>query len=137
MKKRDWLLLAIGDQMQPIQIQKTLFKFARESGIPKKGAYRFVPYDWGPCSFEIYDDLGELRELGLIETIPSGRGWNSYQMTPKGKIAAEELKGKAKSDPVAKLEDIRDWVKSRSFSNLLKDLYAEYPEFATESLFSL
>lgn len=135
MRKRDWLLLAIADRMQPIQVQKTLFKFAKESGIPKRQQYLFQPYDWGPCSFEIYDDLGELRELGLIETTPSGRGWNSYQVTSKGKKAAEEIKDKANHELVMALDNSREWVKSRSFSKLLKDVYDQYPEFATESLF--
>ena len=35
MDKRDWLLLIIGERMEPIQIQKALFKFAMESEAPE------------------------------------------------------------------------------------------------------
>lgn len=136
MKKRDWLLLAIGDQMQPIQIQKTLFKFAKESSVGKSETYRFVPYDWGPCSFEIYDDLGELREAGLIEAVPSGRGWNAYHLTDAGAEEAEKISSKAKASILKKLQSIRDWVTSRSFQQLLRDVYDDYPKYATESLFT-
>ena len=135
-RKRDWLLLAIADRMQPIQVQKTLFKFAEESGVPKRERYRFVPYDWGPCSFEIYDDLGELREAGLLESVPSGRGWNSYKLTDEGLIEAEKIRAQADEVHVDKIDEIRGWVTSRGFGKLLKDIYDEYPDYAEKSLFT-
>ena len=84
METHDWLLLAIGDRVEPIQIQKTLFKFAKESGAPEQEMYTFIPYNWGPCSLEIYDDLGQLRDEGSVEFVPSGRGWSLYQLTEAG-----------------------------------------------------
>ena len=50
MRQRDWLLLAIGDYIEPIQLQKTLFKFAREATVPTNQRYKFVPYNWGPMA---------------------------------------------------------------------------------------
>src|SRR3990172_829145 len=94
-RKRDWLLIALGERLEPIQVQKTLFKFAEESGAPKAEQYECVPYNWGPCSFDIYDDLGELREEQLVEFEPSGRGWNVYRVTDKGVQIAQELREEA------------------------------------------
>ena len=79
MEQRDWLLMAIGDHIQPIQIQKTMFKFAMESNAPKDEIYDFEPYNWGPCSFEIYDDLSKLRAEGFVEAVRTGRGWSTYR----------------------------------------------------------
>ena len=135
MKKRDWLLLAIGDCMQPIQLQKTLFKFAMESQIPEAEKYEFVPYNWGPCSFEIYEDLSTLRTEGLIEAVSSGQGWNFYRQTEPGKQKAQALHKQASSAHVKSLEKLRDWVTSRDFETLLNDVYKQYPRYATESLF--
>ncbi|MCH7836642.1 MAG: hypothetical protein IH864_07220 [Chloroflexi bacterium] len=135
MRKRDWLLIALGDRLEPIQVQKTLFKFAEESGAPEAERYEFVPYNWGPCSFAIYGDLGELREEGLVEFEASGRGWNVYRVTGEGARAAKELREKADSDLVKRMDDIREYVTSRSFGRLLRDVYADYPESAERSLF--
>lgn len=135
MRKRDWLLIALGERLEPIQVQKTLFKFAEESGPPKSERYDFVPYNWGPCSFEIYDGLADLREEGLVEFQPSGRGWNMYHVTEKGTQAAQELRDSADADLVRTMDDIREYVLSRSFGRLLRDVYADYPKSAERSLF--
>jgi len=135
MNRRDWLLIALGDRLEPIQVQKTLFKFAEEAGAPEGERYEFVPYNWGPCSFAIYNDLAELREEGLVEFQPSGRGWNMYHVTAKGAELAQELRQRADPDTLGRLDDIRDYVTSRSFDTLLRDVYADYPKSAERSLF--
>lgn len=135
MRKRDWLLIALGDRMEPIQVQKTLFKFAEEAGAPKGEQYEFIAYNWGPCSFDIYDDLSELRHEGLVEFQPSGRGWNIYHVTDKGERVARELRETTGSDLVTRLDDIREYVISRSFDRLLRDVYSDYPASAGRSLF--
>ncbi len=135
METHDWLLLAIGDTLEPIQIQKTLFKFAQESGAKKKELYRFIPYNWGPCSLKIYDDLGQLRDEGLIEFVPSGKGWNLYRPTEAGVEKAGELREKADNELIGKLDAARSYVTSRDFETLLSDVYKEYPEFSSESRF--
>ena len=135
MEKSDWLLLAVDDKMEPIQIQKTLFKFAMEAGAPSGETYTFVPYNWGPCSFEIYDDLGVMRETNLMEFIPSGRGWNLYQLTEAGKEKKHVLREQAQPTILENMDAAREYVMSRSFETLLSDIYKDYPQFATASLF--
>lgn len=135
MNKHDWLLLAIDDRMEPIQIQKTLFKFAMESGAPSGELYVFFPYNWGPCSLEIYDNLAEIREEGLVEFIPSGRGWNLYRLTEAGQQKKHMLRKESDSTLLERLDAARKYVTSRDFETLLHDIYSEYPDFAKESLF--
>jgi len=137
MKKHDWLLLSIKEFMEPIQIQKAMFKFAMESGARKKEVYPFIPYNWGPCSIEIYDDLSQLREENLIEFVPSGRGWNVYHLTRKGENKSEALEESADSKLVGELDRIRKYVVERDFETLLSDIYTDYPEFIEESLFEV
>ena len=135
MKKSQWLLLAIEETVQPIQLQKILFKFAKESGVPDEETYKFSPYDWGPCSFEIYADLEEARNDGLVEAVPSGRGWNMYRLTRLGASAAAAVRKRADKELIRSLHGIREWVTSRDFQTLLRDVYEAYPEYATQSLF--
>lgn len=134
MEKRDWLLLAIGERIEPIQVQKTLFKFVRESKVPADESYDFVPYNWGPCGFEIYNDLGMLRAEGLVEAVPSGRGWSVYRLTDLGKDKVRQLLEQANPTLVKALSKVREWVTSRDFETLLRDVYKDYPQYATASL---
>ena len=139
MSRRDWLLLTIGDSIEPIQIQKTMFKFAKESGAPEGATYEFSAYNWGPCSFKIYDDLGDMREEGLIDAFPTGRGWNRYRLTPEGRSRADSFRAKQRKSNLTvlqALDTIRAWVTSRAFATLLNDVYSAYPEYTTASLFS-
>ena len=133
MTRQDWLLLAIQDRIEPIQLQKTLFKFGQESGAPEGELYNFEPYNWGPCSFQIYEDMAQLRDQGLVEMIPTGRGWNIYGMTAIGQQRAAECSNA--SDLVQCLEQIRTYVVSRDFETLLTDVYDDYPDYARLSLF--
>ena len=135
MEKNQWLLLPIGEGIAPIQLQKLLFKFAKESKAPQRELYEFEPYNWGPCSFEIYDDLSALRLGGAVEAIPSGRGWSRYRLIDKGKDQVEELRQEADGELREQLEEKYQYVTSRTFKNLLKDVYKDYPEFAVKSLF--
>ena len=84
---------------------------------------------------EIYDDLAELREEGLVDFIPSGRGWNIYHVTEASEEKRNALKKQVNPDLLAKLNAARDYVTSRSFEQLLGDIYTEYPDYATSSLF--
>jgi uncharacterized protein len=135
MLRRDWLLVAIADRMAPIQVQKTMFKFAQEAGAPQVEIYDFEPYNWGPCSFAIYDDLGEMRDEDLIRFEPSGRGWNTYRTTAAGNERIEVLRSVADPHLLAELDKAREYVVRRPFARLLHDVYADYPEYATQSLF--
>jgi len=136
MRRRDWLLLAIGDFMEPIQVQKTMFLFAKRAGAPTTQQYQFKPYNWGPYAALIYADLGSLRAEGLIQLEPHPGGWSAYTTTPEGEQRAGEIRAEAPKALVKALDEQRAWVKSRSFRKLLSDVYKAYPEYAERSLFS-
>jgi len=135
MQKRDWLLIALGDRMEPIQVQKTLFKFAQEANAPLAEIYQFEPYNWGPCSFDIYDDLAALRAEGFVEFVPAGSGWNAYRTTAAGQERVKELRSKAPAPQLAEIDRVREYVVSRGFRQLLRDVYKDYPQYAERSLF--
>ena len=135
MQRKDWLLLTVHPYIEPIQVQKTLFKLAHEAGLPESERYEFRPYNWGPCSFEIYDDLDSLQADGLIEAVPTGQGWSAYRIIAKGDQRTKELRDVASADHLASLDSTREWVTSRTFRRLLTDVYREYPAFAEQSLF--
>ena len=120
--KKDWLLLAIGHgTLEPVQVQKLMFLFREKTEVPSGEAYEFVPYDWGPCSFDIYDDLDNLIQLDMIARSQSPRGVSRYSLTDAGrkevaKICAEADKSKSLRN---ELQKWRNWVTSKSFKNTL------------------
>jgi len=140
MKKQDWLLIYLylsskSPLIDPIRIMKGLFLFKMELKEKLKEFYNFVPYLYGPCSFEIYDDLLKLRLDGLVDELsqPFSR-WSYYRLLGRGQGIAEELKNNAPSDLVTKLEAIKVRVTSLSFQNLLREIYRDYPEYARSSV---
>ena len=137
MEQYEWLLLAIGDGMlEPVQVQKLMFVFAQEEkSVPDTEAYEFVPYNWGPCSFEIYDDLEMLIDKELVERLMTVRRWHKYKLTDAGKSRLKQLHKKADKHLMNRLAYWHEWVTSKSFRTLLTEVYREYPEYAIASRF--
>ena len=139
--RQDWLLLALskspGGTMSPVQIQKALFLFGQEvGGSLGTQFYSFEPYDYGPFDAAIYVDLRRMTSLGHVRGGWSpGRSWKNYTITGTGREAARELERDADARLAAFLGRIVTWVRGRSFSDLLRSVYAAYPEFAVNSVF--
>ena len=139
--RQDWLLIALsrspGGAMSPVQIQKALFLFGQEVGgsIGTK-FYSFEPYDYGPFNAAIYADLRRMTGAGHVraEWSPE-RSWKSYTITGSGRNAALVLETDADTRLTEFLGRIVVWVKEQSFSDLLRSVYAAYPEFAVNSVF--
>jgi DNA-binding PadR family transcriptional regulator len=148
MKKEDWLLVYLSlpsadnkSYIDPIRIQKGLFLFRMQNEDKVKDKdkakdfYEFIPYLYGPCSLDIYDDLRELQQQGLVSDRPRDyRGWTYYTLTSEGEKKAKSLKGQDPNRLVGDLESIKERVTRLSFLELLQVIYAEYPKFAEESI---
>ena len=139
--RQDWLLLALskspGGAMSPIQIQKALFLFGQEvGGLIGTEFYSFEPYDYGPFDAAIYVDLRRLmKEGGVRGEWSPGRNWKSYMLTGSGRKVVRTIEEDADTRLADFLRRIVEWVEGRSFSDLLRGVYAAYPEFAVNSVF--
>ncbi len=139
MTASDWLLLLFDGAERPldrVRIQKAMFLFAMRSKADDSEKYEFVPYNYGPFSFEIYPDLAHFERAGWIED-KNGRlaSFPAYMLTLAGERRASELKMEAPTERLEFLRGIRSWVQERGFSRLLDDIYERYPEFAVNSVF--
>lgn len=139
--RQDWLLLALSKSpsgaMSPVQIQKALFLFGQEVGDSiGTEFYSFEPYDYGPFDVAIYVDLRRMTSVGHVrgEWGP-GRRWKNYTITRPGRKAVLVIERDADARLTEFLGRIAVWVKGRSFSDLLRSVYAAYPEFAVNSVF--
>lgn len=145
MKPSDWLLISLGPDpsadrvglLDPVRIQKSLFYFAQERGLPAAEKYHFEPYNYGPCSFDIYRDLEALEAERLVERCPVlGQTWNRYGLTDLGLQKVAKLVESASPKLVEGCRASRRRVTAVSFDQLLKEVYRAYPQYATRSLFS-
>jgi hypothetical protein len=123
----------------PLRIMKGLFVFVQETPLDwrKGGAtYAFEPYNYGPCSFAIYDDLTVLNGLGLLTTAsPAGQDWNYYGLSERGIRLAKEIVSTWDARAVAYMSELKTALSGMNFSTLLRAVYAKYPEYAKNSLF--
>jgi len=142
--KKDWLLLFLATtragtseipDADPIRIQKGMFLFTMESGIPNKQRYEFHPYNYGACSFEIYRDLDLLVAQGYLEKLESQRrSWPFYRVTQKGMEKAEQLRKIVPQTAGGALADRKEFTFSHSFFDMLREIYKRYPKYAQRSV---
>lgn len=141
LNRRQWLLLALseapGNLMSQVQIQKTMFLFGQDAGKElDRGFYSFAPYDYGPFDPAIHRDLRTLESDGLVRKMwMEGRGLRRYAVTRQGRERAECLRDEA--DPRLRdfLAKTVSWVAEQSFSSLIRNVYAAYPQYAVNSVF--
>jgi hypothetical protein len=142
MQPRDRLLLFIAldgasQGLDPIRLQKGMFLFAMDAASDPDEVYDFVPYDYGPMSTQIYRDLDSLTDSGLIRASPvEGQTWSRYSPTEDGLVAARDLLAQEPSEAAARrLYEIKTDVSSRTYQQVLEDVYDRFPEFASKSVF--
>jgi len=135
------LFISMGKEIDPVRIMKGMFLLAenaRERWLSDDSYYEFEPYYYGPCSFEIYSDLDELKAKGLIMgNRVAGESWNRYSVTEKGKEFARKVKRELTPDLVKYIKKVRDFVSSVTFRQLLTAIYRSYPKYAAKSVFKL
>ena len=143
MARKDWTLLAIaaaeGEVLSPVQLQKSLFLLSRNlPNLVGEDFYTFRPYNYGPFSIEIYHDAKTLASEGLvsIQEAPEQR-WKKYRATPAGLERAVHLV-RSEDVPEVAVRYLRTavaWTRSLSFNELLRSIYAHFPEYKVHSVF--
>ena len=136
LEKKDWLLIVLwGKPLDRIRLMKALFLIWHRSGRDLKGFFEFVPYMYGPCSFELYDVLESAGRERLISQAPHPvPQWARYFLTARGASAAESVARGIDRSFLTKIQSIAEEVESLGFYRLLQQVYQEAPDFALESV---
>ncbi len=138
--RQDWLLsFIVGTEhydswVDRIRLMKGMFLFQEEGDAPPEVDYDFQPYDYGPFTREVYDDLEELSRQGLIIEARDGK---SYRATAAGCSRIDDLVSHPLGlDPpaVEHLQNLRVELADLSFRQLLKRVYDAHPESAARSV---
>jgi DNA-binding PadR family transcriptional regulator len=116
---------------------KTLFLVWYRHRQEVDGPFHFEPYLYGPCAFDLYSTLDTLLNEGLISQDGSSYTpkWAAYRLTKEGSRQAEKLSRALPSQLREELARTAKWAASRAFSQLLRDVYGEAPEFAANTVF--
>jgi len=137
LEKKDWILLVLRrTPLDRIHIMKTLFLIWHRSGRKFADYFKFEPYLYGPCSFEVYSVLGNLQTSGFIVQPPHPMPqWINYYLTERGKNEAEQAAKRASPETLRFIETVAEEASQLSFYELLRKVYAEAPDFAVNSMF--
>jgi len=114
---------------------KGLFLVSQRGAGELDDLYQFKPYDYGPFTSEIYADLQVLSLRGLVaQEAVAGRSWRMYRPTTDGIERARELTSGLAPADAAIIDDAYRFVTTRGFLQLLREIYAEYPEYAVNTV---
>jgi len=120
-----------------LRMQKAVFLLTQR-GTPRwRQLYSYKPYNWGPYSSQLRSDVESLvrNDFAEVEDVP-GREYGRYRTTRTGEARAARTWADLTSAERDFIRSVRTYVTHKSFTQLLREVYAAYPEFATASQFS-
>ena len=141
MTREDWTLLAIaaseGKPLTPVQLQKSLFIFGQNLSNKVIGDfYEFIPYNYGPFDYHIYQDAESLAFEGMVDLVEAAGGrWSEYRITSIGSERAEEIKRGLTERVFEYLQAVVKWTQSLTFQELVRAIYEAYPDYKENSAF--
>jgi len=144
-RRSDWLILftafeGVPDGLDPVRLQQSLFLFSQCPSVPPWSKYAFEPGVYGPISDELYEDLDCLAGERMIEPVPvKGAHWSLYKPIDATFERARRILRQAEADDLVdatgRLAEIKQYVSSVGFGELLERVHAEHPEFTASSAF--
>jgi hypothetical protein len=139
--RRDLVLALLasseGRPYTPAQLQKAVFLVSRNMPLLIEGeGFHFVPYDYGPFDSDVYVEAANLGNDGEVIIAPSEVGrWNTYAASDAGLVRGKRLLSEVDTSVRDYLGAVCAWVRSQSFSSLVKSIYEAYPEMRANSIF--
>ncbi len=142
----EWVLAFVlaGNPSNPNDVEirgkllfiKEFFVFVKEIKLDLDTFFNFIPFDYGPFSFQLASILDHLIKSGLISVseaqVKTGKRYD-YKLTPLG---AERSRGIYEAiDPNirSRLEKLRSDATKMGYFSVLRYVYSRYPEYTIAS----
>ena len=122
-----------------IKLMKEAFLLKMELGKMESGnqlQYHFVPYDFGPCSFEIYEELNSLIKGGIIKE-DKHKTFSIYSIADSYEEVIPKLIGSLEPEVKAAVMRIKRNFNGLSYYGLITHVYEKYPSYIKASKFRL
>ena len=102
--------------------------------------YEFIAYDYGPFSKELYEDLDATIERNMVESEQESIGEDKdkyvYEIKTDGEQWVENQLSKEAAQRILTLaEEIKEEYGSVYLSDLIDEVYSQYPEYAENSIY--
>lgn len=102
--------------------------------------YEFIPYDYGPFSKELYDDIDKTIARGMVEGREEDLGEDKvkydYEIQEDGEQWVRDQLAKEEAQRVLRLaEEIKDEYGDVYLSDLIDEVYSRYPKYAENSIY--
>lgn len=108
-----------------LEMVKWCFLLATE--MPSKGGdsfYQFVPYQYGPFSFALFQEMNKLIEEGLIK-LPDKKSWSATGHYD----CVDDLKSQVRTD----IFDIVKIFGNQKIDDVVEHIYTKYPYYTINS----
>lgn len=120
-----------------IRIQKGIFLLTQRGPSSWQELYNYRPYNWGPYSRDLSDDLKHLIASDVLSlTYGGSTPYGRYRLTVAGEEVGEILWNRIQPTEDAFIKSVRSYVTNRDFNSLLREVYGAYPDFATKSVWA-
>lgn len=143
------LALMYANDKEPIEGRTRLQKmvFLMQQRLEERGdeplkshEYEFFAYDYGPFSKQLYDDLDTLMDQEFIEgeeeELSSGNVKYDYHLKSDGSEFVEHQQGTDDARTILELaQEIKTQYNDMLLSDLIDEVYSEYPEYAENSVY--
>lgn len=134
-----------GDEIEGrTRLQKLVFLMEQELEEDPEASldssdYNFIPYDYGPFSKKLYDDLDSLEDSQLIEVeeedMEDGKVKYNYRLTDQGRKWVKDQQADSSAESARSLaKTLAEKYDEMVLSDLIDEVYAEYPEYAKNSV---
>lgn len=143
--KRDLTLVLASDSakageepfpLDRLRLQKAIFLISMRGTERLREMYHFDPYNWGPYSRDLTADVRDLMSTGDLTERQTGPGQHgSYETTYAGEERSAQAWNELTQPERNFIRAIRAYVTNQSFNHLLREVYAEYPAYASKSQF--
>lgn len=117
-----------------IKLMKEAFLLKNELG--DKFKYNFVPYDFGPCSFEICDDLTTLIKDEIVKEEKNG-SFSIYSISDSHEEAITQLIEQLDLQVKNAILRIKKEFNKLTYYALIAYVYGKYPSMTKASKFRL
>ena len=127
---------AEGVALAPVQVQKLFFlidkKIADLIGGPH---FDFQPYSYGPFDHAVYGVIERLERENFAEAISQASRYRLYSLTPAGQERGAEILAAMPQKAADYIRRVSQFVRERSFAQLVSAIYDAYPEMRENSVF--
>lgn len=96
--------------------------------------FTFEPYHYGPFDKGVYAQIECLSREGLAAIGMQEPFIRTYRLTPEGQELANFIYGRVDQQTQRILSNVVTWVLEQNFNQLVKAVYAAYPDMAANSI---